>query len=126
MLELTAITIICAIIIIYLKSVNSELALLATIASGVIIISAVFSYLPDTFSFINELIEMTGIDREYYVIIFKVTAIGYLTEFGAGIVEDFGLKNLSDKLVVAGKITILTVSFPIIYAVFNLLKGLIK
>ena len=126
MLELTAISIICAIIIVYLKNVNSELAFLATVASGIIIISAGFTYLSDTFLFINELMEITGIDKEYYVIIFKVTAIGYLTEFGAGIIEDFGLKSLSDKLVLVGKIIILTISLPIIYAVFNLLKGLIK
>ncbi|MBO5927352.1 MAG: hypothetical protein J6Q32_00675 [Clostridia bacterium] len=126
MLELTAISIICAIIIVYLKNVNSELAFLATVASGIIIISAAFTYLSDTFLFINELMEITGIDKEYYVIIFKVTAIGYLTEFGAGIIEDFGLKSLSDKLVLVGKIIILAISLPIIYAVFNLLKGLIK
>ena len=67
---------------------------------------------------------MTGVDGSLFSIIFKITAIGYLVEFGAGTIEDFGLKSLADKLVFAGKIIILGISMPVIYAVFNLLKGL--
>ena len=126
MLQITAISIICAIIIIFLKNVNSELAFISTLASGIILVSVAFSYLSDTFSFINQVMEMTGIDKEYYVIIFKITAIGYITEFGASVIEDFGLKSLADKLVLVGKITIISISLPVIYAVLNLLKGLVQ
>mgnify|MGYP003292502939 CR=1 FL=1 len=38
MVKIVAIALVSAIIIVYLKSINSELALLATIASGIIII----------------------------------------------------------------------------------------
>ena len=62
----------------------------------------------------------------FYKIIFKITAISYLVEFGAGIIDDFGLKSLSDKLVFVGKVVIFCMSMPIIYAVFNLLLGIIQ
>ena len=69
---------------------------------------------------------MTGVNKEYFAIIFKIIAIGYLIEFAAGTIEDFGLKSLSDKLVLIGKLIIIGVSMPIIYAIFNLVSGLLK
>ena len=125
MVKLVAVVIVCGIIIIYLKSINSELTSLAILASGIIILSTAFSYIYQTYSMLAEIVNMTGIDAGYYNIIFKITAIGYLIEFGAGTVQDLGLKSLADKLVFAGKAAILLVSMPIIYAVFNLLNGLI-
>ena len=126
MLQIVALTILFAIIIDYLKSINGEIALIALVGAGIILSSYAFSYLVQTFDFINKLIELTKIDREIFKIIFKITAIGYLIEFGAGTINDFGLKSLADKLVFIGKIIILSVSMPIFYALFNLISGLIQ
>ena len=126
MFRLVVIVLISAIIIVYLKSVNSELSVLATIAAGVIVLFSVVDYLSSTFTVINELIKLTKIDREIYLIIFKITAIGYLVEFAADTVQDFGLKSLADKLTLAGKIVIFSISIPIIYSIINLLIGLLQ
>ncbi len=126
MIQLVAISLICGIIIIYLKSINSELTSLAIIGAGIIVLSFAFSYIYQTYSVLVDIISYTGISADYYSIIFKITAIGYLIEFGAGTIEDMGLKSLADKLVFAGKALIIVVSMPIIYAIFNLLSGLIK
>ena len=126
MFKLISIAIICAVIIIYLKNTNSELSLLATVGSGIILIFLVFGYISDTFILINSIIDRTGINRELYVVIFKITAIGYIIEFASDAVLDFGLKSLADKLIFAGKILILSVSMPIIYAVFNLIQGILQ
>lgn len=126
MIKLVAIVIVCGIIIVYLKSVNSDLTSLALLASGIIVLSYGFQYIYQTYSLLSEIVNLTGINNEFYSIIFKITAIGYIIEFGAGTVEDLGLKSLADKLVFAGKACILVVSMPIIYAVFNLLSGLIQ
>ena len=126
MFKIISVAIICAVIIIYLKNTNSELSLLATVGSGIILIFLVFGYISDTFILINNIIDRTGINRELYVVIFKITAIGYIIEFASDAVLDFGLKSLADKLIFAGKILILSVSMPIIYAVFNLIQGILQ
>lgn len=125
MIKITLIAIICAIIIIYLKGIGSELYQLAIIASGIMLLYFIFSYVGEMYDFFKNLSEMTGIDNSLFKIIFKITAIGYVTEFGAGVIEDFGLKGLSDKLVFCGKIIILVVSMPVFYAVFNLLTEIL-
>ena len=126
MLKIIAIALICAVIIIYLKSINSELSLLATIGSGIIIIFIAVDYMANTFEFINKLINISGISADFYKILFKITAIGYLIEFGADTINDFGLTSLSNKLIFVGKLIIFNISLPIFYAVFNLLIGLLK
>ena len=78
MVKLIAVAITCALIIVYLRSVNSEFALIATVGAGVIIITFVLDYVLQTFEFINQLVEYSGIDKDLYFIIFKITAIAYL------------------------------------------------
>ena len=124
--KVVVLTIIFAVIILYLRSINGELAMLTGICAGMIILFYAFSYLSEVFSVIDRMIELTGIDRDMYKIIFKITSIGYLVEFGADTVSDFGLKSLADKLVFVGKIMIFSISLPIIYAIINLLSGIIQ
>ena len=47
-------------------------------------------------------------------IVIKIVGISYLVEFTSDLIDDFGLKSLSDKIVFAGRILILTTAFPII------------
>ena len=126
MIKILAFALICAIIIVYLKSINSELSLLASICAGCVLLFFLLDYLREILSFFNQLINISGIDKELYVIIFKITSIGYIVEFGSSTLQDFGLKSMADKLVFAGKIIVLYISLPIIYAVFNLITGLLK
>ena len=125
MVKLVAIALIFSAIIIYLRSINSELSMLALVGAGIIIIFYVLDYFSNTFIFLSQLVEKSGIDKEFYKIIFKITAIGYLIEFGASAMQDFGLNSLANKLIFAGKIIILSISLPIIYAVYNLIIGIV-
>ena len=125
MLKIVSLAIICAIIILYLRNVNTEIALLASIGTGVLVLFLSLEYLTGAFSFINKIVDLSGVNREYYKIIFKITAIGYIVEFASSTVNDFGLKSLSDKITFVGKLIILTTSLPIFYAVFDLITGLL-
>ena len=74
----------------------------------------------------TDIAEKTGIDQSLVKIILKIVAIGYLVEFSAGIVEDFGSKSIADKLVLAGKIIIFTVSIPIIQSLITLIGNILE
>jgi len=126
MIKIVACAVLCAFVLIYLKSVNSEFFSIATLGVGVIIIALGIDYLTETVSFIQKIIDSSGINAKYFSVILKITGIAYIVEFGAGIVEDLGLKSVADKLVFIGKAAIFTAAIPIIYAVFELLIGLIQ
>ena len=125
MVKIVAIALLCVVLITYLKAINSDLFVLALVGSGVIIFTFAFEYLAQTYTFINNLISASGIDKEFYLIIFKVASIGYLIEFSADTITDLGFKSIADKLVFVGKIVIFSISLPILYALFNLITGLI-
>lgn len=126
MIKIIILALIFGIVILYFKSFNSEITLLITIAAGLILSFYVIEYLTKTIEFFNYVIDFAGINENFYIIIFKITGIGYLIEFSSGLLKDFGLNTLSDKLVLIGKLVILGVSLPIFYALFNFVSGLLS
>ncbi len=125
MVKIVAISLVCACIILYLRSINSELTLLASIGAGIVILTFIIEYVSDTFVFINKVAELSGIDKSLYSIIFKITSIGYLVEFGSSTLNDFGLNNLACKLEIVGKLAIFSIAIPIFYAILNVLSGIL-
>ena len=123
--KIVAIGLICTFIIVYLKGIDSNFALPTTICAGLIILSLTINYLTDFLSIFNDLTLNSYVDLDIFKLVLKILAISYLIEFSASTIEDFGLKSISDKVVFAGKILILTMSAPIIKnllsTVFNLL-----
>ena len=126
MVKFVAVALLLGVIIVYVRAVNSEFTSIALLGASVILISFSFNYITEIYEFINKLIQLSNIDSNYIKIIFKITAIGYLVEFGAGLLEDFNLKSLGDKLVLLGKLIILATALPIIQGVLNIIINFIK
>ena len=126
MLQIVALALITGIIVIYLQGVNKEIALLAGAAGGILIVFLAFGYLKDIFSVISDIVALSGIDGELYKLIFKIVAVAYLVEFAAGIIEDFGLRELASKLVFGGKVIILGMALPIVAALLNIIVNLVS
>ena len=56
----------------------------------------------------------------------KINPEGYLVEFSAGVIEDFGSKSIADKLILAGKVIIFAVSVPIIRSMVTLIGNFLE
>ena len=125
MLKIILFTISCAFFITYLKYTKSEYSDLALLATSIILIYLALDYISVTYELIDKIVELSNIDKEYYKIIFKIISIAYVVEFGSSTIEDMGLKSLANKIVFIGKVIILAVSAPIIYAVFNVITQLV-
>ena len=117
--KIVAVGLVCAVIVVWLKSVGSEYALLAAIASSVLLLTMTLSYVIRFVGFFNRLSETTGVSSEVVVLVLKILGISYLIEFSSSLIEDFGLKSLSEKVVFAGKIVILTLSVPVVESVVS-------
>lgn len=117
--KIIAVGLISALIIICLKSANSELAAPVSIASGLLILLMTVSYVKEFVSFFKDIANVAGLDDGIYKIVLKVLAISYLSEFASGAVEDLGQKNLSEKIQFASKTIMIVLAMP-------LLKNLIE
>ena len=112
--KIIAVGLISALIIICLKSANSELAAPVSIASGLLILLMTVSYLKEFVSFFKDMANVAGLDDGIYKIVLKVLAISYLSEFASGAVEDLGQKNLSEKIQFASKTIMIVLAMPIL------------
>jgi len=76
-------------------------------------------------SLFTDIAQATGLDATIVKTLLKMVGIGYLVEFSAGILNDFGQNSLADKLIFCGKILILVLAVPILESILALVGELI-
>ncbi len=126
LIRIIGVGLVTAIAAILLRSTKPELSFAVTVAGCVIILIFSLDILWSTFGIFEQIGEQTGIDNALIRIVLKIIAIGYLVEFAAGVVEDFGSKSVADKLVFAGKVIIFTVSVPIVQTLVSLVGSFLE
>ena len=109
-----------------LKSSKPELSFAVTITGIIVILLFIVDGIKNTLTIFNEIARFTGIENGLVKILLKIVGIGYLTEFAAGVLTDFGSQSVADKVVLGGKITIIIMSFPIIQSLLTLVGGFLK
>ncbi len=117
--------IIISMLIVFLKQVKPEYALLCLIVGSIVLLIYILNYLTNIFVFFQEVIDKTGISSSLFVSLLKIVGLGYLVEFSAGVCRDSGNTSIADKVVLAGKIMIFVVSMPIIRNLFEMVLELI-
>lgn len=115
-----------AISAILLKSTKPELSFAVTVTGVIVILMFVVDMLQNTVNILSTIASITGIENGLIKILLKIVGVGYLTEFSAGILNDFGSNAVADKVILGGKLTILILSLPIIESVLKLMSGFLE
>lgn len=116
-------TVACASI---LKSNKPELAFAVTVTGVVVILLFIVDMMKGTLGILTEIANMTGIENGIVRILLKIVGVGYLTEFSVGVLNDFSANSVADKVALAGKLTIVVMSLPIISGLLQLFKQFIS
>ncbi len=124
--KIIGIAFITALTAVILRGTKPELSFAVTLVGIIIILMFVVEMLKDTMSIFVSLSQITGIDNGLLKMLLKIVGVGYLTEFGAGILTDFGSNSIADKVTLAGKITIVLLSMPVIESLLQLLSGFLQ
>lgn len=109
-----------------LKQFKPELAILVSIAGGMVILIMVVNFLSSIVSNFTQIATKTSINMQLFSSVIKIVGIGYITEFGANICHDTGNSSIADKILLGGKVIILCFALPIINAMLTTIMGLIK
>ena len=123
--QLVGIAFITAVAALVLKGTKPELAFAVTVAGGIILLLFAFELFRNSISIFEKIAETTGIKSSMVKLILKMVGIGYLVEFSAGILNDFGQNSVADKLVFCGKIIVLVLAIPILESVLSLVSKLL-
>ncbi len=126
LVRILGVGLVTAVAAILLRGTKPELSFAVTIAGSVVILLFSIDLLSQTFDIFRQIGEKTGIDSSLIKLMVKVIAIGYLVEFAAGVVEDFGAKSVADKLIFAGKVIIFSVSLPVLQTLLSLISSFLE
>ena len=124
--KIIGVAFVTAITAILLNSTKPELSFAVTVTGVIVILVFVADMLQNTVNIISTIASLTGIENGLIKILLKIVGVGYLTEFSAGILNDFGSNAVADKVILGGKLTILILSLPIIESVLNLISGFLE
>lgn len=124
--QLVGIAFVTAVAALLLKGTKPELSLAVTIAGSVILLLFIFDIFQDSISIFTDIAANTGIGTAFIKVILKMIGIGYIVEFSAGILNDFGQNAIADKLVFCGKILILILAVPILESILSLVQRLLE
>lgn len=124
-IRIVGIAIIGAITVSMLKTSKSEVAIVVSIATGIIVILSVMNIFGDTLKNLESIIEKTHVEQGLYSGIIKIVGIGYLVEYSSSICEDFDCKSISAKIKFAGKVIIFALSLPVFNSVINVICDII-
>ena len=126
LVKIVAVGIIGAIASLQIKKYAPDLAVLTSVAAGIIILVFIADYLYGVVDYFKEFFSSGGGDAGILKLIVKVLVVAYAVEFASSSVKDLGETSLSEKILLGGKILILSFSLPVIKNILDLITSLIK
>ncbi len=124
-LKIVGFGILATLMVVILKENSKEVAIILIIASSLILLLSTVNYLKPIVSMIENIVSNSSIESSYILVILKITGIAYLIEFGKDICIDAGQNSIANKMEIAGKIIIVSLSVPVITSVFEIVEKLI-
>ncbi|EQK43800.1 MAG: stage III sporulation protein AD [Paraclostridium bifermentans] len=124
-MKLVGLALISTILCLIIKKDRPEMAMFIGILTGIMILLSVtykFNFIIES---INELANKANIPTMYISLIIKLIGIAYLMEFAIQICKDCGEGNIAAKLEFGGKIIVMTMSFPILISIVDMILNLI-
>jgi Stage III sporulation protein AC/AD protein family. len=109
-----------------LKTVKPEFSVFAVAGTGIIILILLINSFNEVLRSFSGIVEKSGISDELYAGILKIIGIGYLTEYSAGLCEDYGTPSIAKKLQLAGKVVIFLMSLPILTELVNVVAKFVE
>lgn len=119
--QIAALGMIAAVLIVIVKSNKPEIAIIISIAAGVLIFFLIISRLATVISLLEDYSKRVNIDSIYITTLLKIIGIAYIAEFGAEVCRDAGETNIASKIELAGKVTIVALAVPIITSLLELI-----
>ncbi len=114
-----------ALISVLLKEYKPVYAAIVGMVTGAVIFFFLLSEISYIFDVISLITSRLSLNADYLTTIIRIIGIAYLARFGSDICRDAGQNTIAQKIELAGKVTIVSLSIPILTSVLNLLIGIL-
>lgn len=119
MIKAAIIGIVGVLIAIQFKGGKSEYGMYIAAAVCVIITALGISRLEIIIDTITRIQSYLDINKTYFNILFRIIGITYISEFASSLCKDAGHASIAGQIELVGKLSILTVSMPILLALLD-------
>lgn len=126
MIKLAVIVVVSLLLIIFLKDVKREFALILTIACSVILFIFISNDFFSVFEKIYALSSGIGNVNSYVSLMLKILGISLISQFVVDLCRDAGENALASQTEIASKVIILIMTLPLFETVINIIVGLLK
>lgn len=106
------------------KNSKSEYAVYISFAAGIILIFMVISRFMIVKNSLEELQQYIDINPDYIVIMIKIAGISYISDITSTMCEDAGFRTIASQIEMIGRMSILTISIPVLLALFETITGM--
>lgn len=126
MIKIALLALIALVFIVILRQYHPEYALLISVLAGGIIFAVLMSDIIQALFALTKTLEIYGISSGLVSYILKALGICIVTKFSVDLCNDFGQTSLGSKVEMAGKITLLILSLPILQNILEVGLSLLK
>lgn len=108
------------------KSEKSEYGLYIVLAVSIVLGFLGVSGLSPVLQVVNKMEELMNLNQGYLAIFMKIIGISYLAEFACTLCKDAGYGTLASQIEMLGRITILSMSAPVLLALLDTLQNILS
>ena len=123
--QIIMIGIIGAVLAVVMKNYNPALAVLTSLAAGIIIFLSVLPMIAETVGFVRHLGEMADGLGAYTTLALRVIGVAYIAELGASVCNDANETAIASKIDLAARVIILVMAMPVIIDIVRIITGLL-
>lgn len=108
------------------RIIKGEYSLYLSLAGCILIFYFVLGKMQQVIELMEKIGTSLPIESGYLEILIKIIGITYITEFSADLCKDAGYSALASQIAIAGKLSVLGISMPVITALLEMVSGLWK
>lgn len=123
--QLVGIGIVATSLILIIRDLRPEFTIFISLVTGIIIFVALIPNLIYVLDVMRDLSQKVEIEIVYFSTILKIIGIAYIVEFGSQICRDAGENSIAMKIEMAGKLSILVLSIPILLGLMELIMKIL-
>ncbi len=118
---------VCAVLLaLGLKPFKGEYALFLSLGAGILIFVYILGQMSSIIGAIQSIRSNISVNSEYVTLLVKVIGVAYVCEFAASLCKDAGFSSVASQIEMAGKLTILVMSLPVLMSLLDTIGSFLK
>ena len=107
-----------------MKQGRAEFGTFVSLAGSLLIAWIAVSLLNGMLGSFERVSRFLPLEQEYIALMLKIVGVTYLSEFASSLCKDAGYSAVAGQIELVGKLTILTIGMPILFALFETIASM--